>query len=65
MKRRTAIQEKRARKKSAKLAKLRAPGTKSRYQRKIARKLGRGRINPNWQWWMERVAPTAAIKEAA
>jgi hypothetical protein len=27
---------------------------KSRYAKKIQRKLGRGRVNPNWMWWTER-----------
>jgi hypothetical protein len=29
---------------------------KSRYAKKIVRKLGRGRVNPNWMWCAERSA---------
>ncbi len=29
---------------------------KSRYAKKIARKLGRGRVSPGWMWWLERSA---------
>ena len=31
------------------------PG-KSRFQQKIARKLGGGTVDPNWQWWAQRGA---------
>ena len=27
---------------------------KSKYQRKLARKRGRGKVDPNWMWWIER-----------
>lgn len=27
------------------------PRGKSRYAKKLARKHGRGSINPNWMWW--------------
>lgn len=27
---------------------------KSKYQKTLARKRGKGRINPNWMWWYER-----------
>ncbi len=30
------------------------PKGKSRYAKKIARKIGRGRVSPRWMWWMER-----------
>lgn len=30
---------------------------KSKYQRKIARKHGRGKVDPRWMWWMDRSAP--------
>lgn len=26
---------------------------KSRYQKKLARKYGRGKIDPRWMWWAE------------
>jgi hypothetical protein len=27
---------------------------KSKYAKKIARKHGKGRVDPRWMWWMER-----------
>lgn len=30
---------------------------KSKYQKKIARKSGKGRVNPNWMWWLETETP--------
>jgi hypothetical protein len=32
--------------------------SKSRYQLKQLAKRGRGRVNPNWQWWMDTVPPS-------
>ncbi len=29
-------------------------GTKSKYQKKIARKNGRAKPQPQWMWWFER-----------
>jgi hypothetical protein len=29
-------------------------GKKSKYAKKIARKLGRGSVDPRWMWWLER-----------
>ncbi len=29
------------------------PIGKSRYQKKVARKHGRGTVGANWQWWMD------------
>lgn len=28
-------------------------GGKSEYQQKIQRKMGRGRVDPRWMWWLE------------
>jgi hypothetical protein len=30
------------------------PQGKSLYALKIQRKIGRGRVDPRWQWWLER-----------
>lgn len=29
-------------------------GKKSRYQKKLRRKFGKGAIDPRWMWWLER-----------
>lgn len=29
-------------------------GHKSKYAKKIKRKLGRGKVDPRWMWWLER-----------
>lgn len=64
MKRRTTKARKLAEKKASKLARMRAPGTKSKYQVKQLLKRGRGKVHANWQWWLER-EPRAARKAAA
>lgn len=46
-------------KKARKAARMNNPGAKSKYQRKITRKCGRGSVSPRWQWWMERAATEA------
>lgn len=33
---------------------------KSKYATKTARKLGRGRVEPGWMWWLERAADRTA-----
>lgn len=30
---------------------------KSKYQKKLARKAGKDRVNPNWMWWFESEVP--------
>ena len=30
--------------------------SKSKYAKKIRRKLGRGKVDPRWMWWIERGA---------
>lgn len=30
------------------------PKGKSKYAKKLARKLGRGRVDPRWMWWLDR-----------
>jgi hypothetical protein len=29
-------------------------GKRSKYQKKLRRKLGRGTVDPRWMWWLER-----------
>lgn len=45
-----------SKKRTAKANRMSHPGSKSDYQLKIGRKNGKGRIDPNWQWWSEREA---------
>jgi hypothetical protein len=55
-KRRTSRAKAQANKK-AKILSAKARGDQpgeSRFQKKIARKLGSGTIEPGWQWWMLR-----------
>lgn len=44
----------RARKAASKAAGMANPGGKSRYQRKVAAKRGRGPVRSGWMWWLER-----------
>lgn len=37
----------------------------SRYASKVRRKHGRGRVEPEWMWWMERVDEVRANGAAA
>lgn len=35
-------------------------GKKSRYQKKLRRKFGKGPVDPRWMWWLERSSERAA-----
>lgn len=40
------------------------PGRKSKYQLKMRRKMGQGRIDPRWMWWFERGLSRGASRGA-
>ena len=35
---------------------------RSKYARKMRRKLGRGKVDPRWMWWLERPAREAGAR---
>lgn len=40
-------------------------GGRSNYAQKVARKLGRGRIEPGWMWWNQRSDEAGHVTEHA
>lgn len=36
-------------------------GKKSKYQDKMRRKRGRGKVSPNWMWWLDAAVPVRTV----